>query len=120
MKTTENLPQKLFKKYMEQFDKYSDEKIIVVFNSEVGCMGWGTARASFLGALHKQFELRKFDYSIIGNERSLSFKSEIALIDKTVKKIPGHGTKPEALRGGLYKVEFSDDTKKGFKISRLY
>ena len=47
-----NLPQKLFKEYIESFNNYSDEQIIEAFNIKVGNGGWGTARASYLGALH--------------------------------------------------------------------
>jgi hypothetical protein len=84
MKTRQELPQKLFKDYMKRFNTYSDEEIIEVFNSEVECIGWVSARASFLGALHKQFDRRNFDYSLIGDERSLSFKYHIYLKNKRI------------------------------------
>jgi hypothetical protein len=74
-----NLPQKLFKEYMERFNNYSAEQIIEAFNREVGCRGWGTARASYLGALYEQLNIRQFDYSQIGDKTSLSFRNRITL-----------------------------------------
>jgi hypothetical protein len=74
------LPQKLFKQYMEQFVKYSDEEIIQKFNHEVGNGGWGTARASYLGALHEQLNIRKFDYSEIGDRGSCSLKRKVKFL----------------------------------------
>ena len=88
MKTRNDLPQKLFKKYMERFSNYSDKDIIKAFNREVGCGGWGTARASYLGALHEQLNIRKIDYSEIGDKRSLSLANKVELFDKTLRVIP--------------------------------
>jgi len=99
---------------MERFNKFSDEKIIEIFNHEVGNGGWGTARASYLGALHEQLNIRKFDYSEIGDKGSYSLKRKVKLVGKTIKVIPN--SEPKVLRGGLYKVKYSDKFKNGVKL----
>ena len=40
-----DLPQKLFKEYTERMNRYSDEKIVEILNSEVGKGGWGTTHS---------------------------------------------------------------------------
>ena len=110
-----NLPQKLFKEYNERMNRYSDEKIVQILNSEVGKGGWGTARASFLGALHKQLDKRKLDYSEIGDKRSLSFKRKVWLEGKKIKVIPN--SEPKVLQGGIFKVDFDDKEEKGYKLT---
>lgn len=110
-----NLPQKLFKQYTERFNAYSDEKIVEILNSEVGKGGWGTARASYLGALHKQLDERSLDYSELGDKGSLSFKRKVRLEGKKIKVIPN--SEPKVLKGGLFKVEFNEDTEKGFTLT---
>lgn len=112
-----NLPQKLFKQYMEQLNNYSDEEIIEVFNREVGNGGWGTARASYLGALHEQLNIRKFDYSQIGDKGSYSLKRKVKLIGKTINVIPN--SEPKVLKGGIFKVDFDDDEENGYKLTPL-
>ena len=79
--------QDYFIEFQKQLKSYNDEELINRFNEEVGNKGWGTARASFLSALHEEFNLRGFDYSVIGDTNSLSFKNKITLINKTIKKI---------------------------------
>ena len=55
------------------------EEIIKIFNNEVGNKGWCTARASYLGAIHSQFNTRGIDYSRIGDEKSISFSQKVKL-----------------------------------------
>jgi hypothetical protein len=110
-----NLPQKLFKEYTERMNRYSDEKIVEILNSEVGKGGWGTARASYLGALHKQLDIRKLDYSEIGGKESLSFKRKVRLEGKKIKVIPN--SEPKILKGGIFKVDFDENEEKGYKLT---
>lgn len=70
---------KYYNEFVERFKTYSNEEIIDCFNKEVGNSGWGTARASYLAAIQNEFGRRKFDYSDIGDKKSLSFKYEIYL-----------------------------------------
>ena len=79
--------QDYFIEFQKQLKSYNDTELISRFNEEVGNKGWGTARASFLSALHEEFNLRGFDYSAIGDTESLSFKDKITLICKTIKKL---------------------------------
>ena len=76
--------QKYFEEYVNRFSTYSDSEIISTFNFEVGNSGWGTARASYLSAIHSEFDRRNIDYSLIGDAQTLSFKNEITLDGKKV------------------------------------
>ena len=76
-----------FKKFSSDFEQKSNDEIITAFNNEVGDIsnkGWGTGRASYLAAIHKEFDKRNFDYSEIGNDKSLSFKSKIVLKENKI------------------------------------
>ena len=106
-----------YDRFMESLNKLSDEEIVDKFNDEVGKGGWGTARASFLGALLKQFRLRNFDYSEIGDQGSYSLSRKVKLIGKKFKVIPN--SEPKVLRGGIFKVDFDDDYENGFKLTPL-
>ena len=83
MKTGEDY----YKEYQAKLGAVSDEELIQLFNNEVGNKGWGTARASFLAAVHKEFEKRGFDFSIIGDATNLSFKNKIEQEGKKIKLI---------------------------------
>lgn len=69
----------LFEEFLERFGAISDDELIQIFNKEVGNSGWGTARASFLAAIHHEFGKRGFDYSEIGDSNALSFKNLVSL-----------------------------------------
>jgi len=111
------LPLKLFKQFMRGFNKCSDERIIECFNEEVGKGGWGTARASYLGALREQLNIRKLDYSEIGDKNGCSYKYKVKLVGKKVKVIPN--SEPKVLKGGLFKVDFDDKEENGYKLTPL-
>lgn len=87
MKTEKPLPIQLYEQYMERFNKCTDQEIIKAFNREAGNGGWGTARSSYLAAMHHQFDKRNFDYSEIGDKGSMSLKSKIKLEGKVVSTI---------------------------------
>lgn len=76
--------QNYFEEFKVRFSTYTDRQIISAFNKEVGSKGWGTARASFLSAIHTEFERREINYSEIGDEKSLSFQNFICLEGKKV------------------------------------
>lgn len=79
----------LVEEFRVRFSEMSLEQVVDAFNLEVGKMGWGNARASYLGALHEALELRGVDYSAIGDAKSLSFRERVALTPegKRVKPI---------------------------------
>jgi hypothetical protein len=64
-----------------------DDQLVARFNQEVNNKGSGTARFSFLAALHNEFNRRGFDYSEIGDKKSLSFRDKITLGKKIIKKL---------------------------------
>lgn len=69
-----------------RFDTYSDIELIEIFNKEVWNQWWTSVRAEFLVWIHKEFDKRWFDYSEIWDEKQLSFKDKIVLMDKKIKK----------------------------------
>jgi len=115
MKKEIPLPIRLYNEYLDRFSNYSDEEIIDCFNHEVGQGGWGTARASYLGALHEQLNIRKIDYSEIGDTQRLSLKRKVKLEGKKIKVIPN--SEPTELKGGLFKVDFDENSKDGYKLT---
>jgi hypothetical protein len=74
-------PQERFEEHLRHFTTLSDQELVKCFNSEVGKYGWGTARASFLSALHHSLMQRSIDFSAIGDQNSLSFKSKVELVE---------------------------------------
>ena len=73
-----------YKQFKKEFKSLSDEELIELFNEEAGKQGWVSARASFLAAIHNEFDRRGFDYSAIGDSVSLSLKHKIKLVGKTI------------------------------------
>ena len=111
------LPIRLYEEYTERFNTYTDQDIIEAFNREAGNCGWGTARASYLGALHHQFNHRNFDYTAIGDQSSMSLKSKIKLEGLIIKIIDD---KPDINpNNGLWNVTPDDDAPSGFRLDRL-
>jgi hypothetical protein len=76
-----------FAEFQKQLESYCDVELINRFNEEVNNGGSGTARYSFLAALHHEFIRRGYDYSEIGDANSLSFKHKVTLENKTIKKV---------------------------------
>jgi hypothetical protein len=76
-----------FVEFQKQLESYDDTELISSFNSEVGNRGSGTARFSFLAALHQEFIRRGFDYSEFGDENSISFKHQVILENRAIKKL---------------------------------
>ena len=76
-----------FNDFENDLKKYPDEQLVARFNREVNNKGSGTARFSFLAALHSEFNRRGFDYSEIGDKESLSFRDKITLQNKKIIKI---------------------------------
>ena len=117
MKNEKPLSIQLYEKYMRRFDKYSDQEIIAAFNRESGNCGWGTARASYLGALHKQLDKRNFDYSEIGGKGSMSLRSKIKLEGKVVSII----SDPPDINpnNGLWEVIPDKNEPKGYRVEKM-
>ena len=76
-----------FVEYQKQLGYYSNVELIDRFNEEVNNGGSGSARYSFLAALHQEFIRREFDYSEIGDADSLSFKQKVTLESNAIKSI---------------------------------
>jgi hypothetical protein len=89
-------PRAVYEEYLARFKTNTDQDLIDAFNREVGKPGWTSSRGSYLAALHDEFKSRGFDFSAIGDQRSLSFGSKIGLIGKVVKPFDerqNHGLK---------------------------
>jgi hypothetical protein len=76
-----------FIEFQKQLESYSDIELISRFNEEVNNAGSGSARYSFLASLHHEFIRREYDYSAIGDSKSLSFRDKIRLKNNTIIKI---------------------------------
>ena len=48
---------------------------------------------------------------------SYSLKRKVKLVGKTIKVIPN--SEPKVLRGGIFKIDFDDKEKDGFKLTPL-
>lgn len=74
-----------YKEFRNRFKKVSDKQLIGAFNREVGNKGWTTSRASYLAALHQEFEDRGYNYQSIGDKTGLSFKRKVKLVGKEIE-----------------------------------
>ena len=79
--------QDYYKAYAKEMDRYSDEKLIEIFNTEVGSIAWGTARSSYLASIIDQFRKRTFDCSSISNADSTSWEYKIKLVNNRILQI---------------------------------
>lgn len=86
----------VFENYVKEFKEKSDQEIVELFNGQVGVNGWGSRRASYIAALHHEFERRNFDFSLVGNPERLSFQSKVKLDGK---KIMYASSPPEKTHG---------------------
>ena len=77
-------PEKNYIEFKEWFRGMTDNQLIATFNSDVGNLGWVSSRGYFHLALREEFEKRKYDYSTIGDKRSLSLKNRVKLVGKKI------------------------------------
>lgn len=69
------------------FSKYSDSELIDAFNSDVWNEWWASWRATFLTWIHSEFIKRKFDFSSIWDEKTLSLRNKVRLINSEWRKV---------------------------------
>jgi len=82
-----NETRKLYKECKEMFQKMDDKQLVKTFNKEAGKLGWLSSKRYFFSAMHKEFENRKYDYSVIGNKKGLFCAKKIKLVgDKIVEE----------------------------------
>ena len=65
--------------FMKSLENESDLELVHHFNKSTGIRAFGVARSAYLSALRKQFEIRGFDFSMIGDDFGWSFKRKIRL-----------------------------------------
>ena len=75
---------KNLQEFQERFKNMSDENLIDSFNREVGNRGWTGSRATYLSALHEEFDNREYDYSVIGSKSEFSLAKKIKLVGKKI------------------------------------
>jgi hypothetical protein len=80
-------PEEIYQRFVARFREFTDEELIDAFNRDVGNPGWVSARASYLAALHKEFERRGFEYSAIGGAHRLSLGHKIRLCGNIIDPI---------------------------------
>jgi len=83
-KTKSDDTHNIYQEYLDRFGKMTDDELVKAFNKEVGNSGWVGRRGIYLAALHKEFENRGFDYSIMGGKSGLAFSKRIKLEGKKV------------------------------------
>lgn len=70
-----------YNNFRERLEKVSNPGLIYCLNEQVGNPGSGVAKSAYLKAIHDQLDLRRIDYSEIGNSQSLSFAKRVLLKD---------------------------------------
>ncbi len=74
-------------RYRDWCDAMASESIaglVARLNREVGGMGWGTARADYLHALHRAFDASGYDCSDFLSPRAMSLKKEVCVMGRRV------------------------------------
>jgi len=79
-----NETRRLYKECKEMFQKMDDKQLVKTFNKEAGKLGWLSSKRYFFSAMHKEFENRKYDYSIIGNKKGLFCAKKIKLVGNKI------------------------------------
>jgi len=74
----------LHKECKEMFQKMDDKQLVKTFNKEAGKPGWLSSKRYFFSAMHKEFEIRKYDYSVIGNKKGLFYAKKIKLVGNKI------------------------------------
>ncbi len=67
------------KEFLDRLMAYTNEELVDAFNKEVGKTVWFSARANYLFALRAAIEARGWDYTAIGDEKSMSYKRKVTL-----------------------------------------
>lgn len=67
--------------FEEPFAIARDEKLIQMFNHEVGITAWGNARAEYLDAMRYEFLRRDFDSSLIITKNTLRLARKIKQVN---------------------------------------
>ncbi|MFM9007401.1 MAG: hypothetical protein ACKORE_02340, partial [Bacteroidota bacterium] len=73
--------------YEARFRSLSDAELTAAFNSATGIRAWNFARAAQMDALIEEFERRRLDWSVIGNEHARSLKYCVFLIGKSFYRL---------------------------------
>jgi hypothetical protein len=87
METSEKSGQAYLVQFTEVLRTITNSELVELFNQEINKSGWGTARASYLSAIHQQFIQRSFDISNVGDQVSLSFAGKVKLLGNKIVKI---------------------------------
>lgn len=74
-----------YKYYTTELNKYSDKELIIAFNKSIGIRAFNIARQGYLWAMRTQLERRKIDFSVVGNEKVMSYKNKVKLINKKLE-----------------------------------
>lgn len=67
--------------FAERFAKASDEKIIKMFNHEVGNTAWGNARADCLHAMRNEFLRRDLESDLVITKNTSSLARKIKQVN---------------------------------------
>lgn len=67
--------------FVERFSKASDEKLIKMFNHEVGITAWGNARADYLHAMRNEFLRRDLESDLVITKNTLRLARKIKQVN---------------------------------------
>lgn len=73
--------------YVLRFSSLTDEEFIACFNREVGINAWVSARQIYFAAIREELDRRRLDYSIIGDERRMSYRYVVYLSGKKILRL---------------------------------
>ncbi len=90
-----------YEEYKKILKSKTGEQLIEAFNREVGNPGWASSRASYLAALHDEFEEHRYDYAEIGDKYELSLARKVKLVGK---KIRADKSKASGRGGGIIRL----------------
>lgn len=75
----------IYNRFRQRMQQHGDQELIGLFNQEVGKPGWGTARVCYLAAIHAEWTVRGFDFSLVGDAQGLSFRHKVRLVDGVIR-----------------------------------
>ena len=76
-----------FLEFKAELAQLSDSELIDRFNFAVGVRAFGVARQGYLWAMREELQERKIDFSSIGDDTVMSFKSVVFLKDKKLFRL---------------------------------
>lgn len=78
--------QDYFLQFKAELAQLPDSGLVHRFNEAVGVCTFGVARQGYLWAIREELQERKIDFISIGDDKAISFKSEVFLKGKKLNR----------------------------------